>query len=152
MADLSGPGIRLGLPRGWEGEIDDGGLRTVADGSIRPTVVHLANFPLPPGRGDYGSGAVERMRAGDVLIVLFEFDRSSAGSALFGARGIPRTVTAEEFDPAALQWGRPGMSGLQRFFTEGGRAFCLYIVLGSHLDRRDVIPAIDAVLAGVVIS
>ena len=44
------------------------------------------------------------------------------------------------------------MSGLQRFFTEGGRAFCLYIVLGSHLDRRDVIPDIEAVLAGVEIS
>ena len=152
MADLTGPGIRLGLPRGWEGEVDHGGFQPVADGSIRPTVVHLANFPLPPGRGDYGSGAVETMQAGDVLVVLYEFDQSSAGSALFGLRGVPRTVTADEFDPAALQWGRPGMSGLQRFFTERGRAFCLYIVLGSHLDRRDVLPDIEAVLAGVDIS
>jgi hypothetical protein len=46
----------------------------------------------------------------------------------------------------------PGQSGLQQFFTHRGRAFCLYVVLGSHIDRAEVLPRVNAVLDSLVIE
>jgi hypothetical protein len=46
----------------------------------------------------------------------------------------------------------PGQSGLQRFFTHNGRAFCLYVVLGSHVDRADILPNVNAVLETLEIA
>lgn len=108
--------------------------------------MHLASFPLPAERGSFGSGAVEFMRSDDVFMTLFEYGEESVGTPLFAAQGIPRQIAAREFDRNALQRALPGQSGLQRFFTEGGRAFCLYIVLGSHIDRADVLSQVNAVL------
>lgn len=108
--------------------------------------MHVASFPLPSERGSFGSGAVELMRTGDVFITLFEYGTESAGTPLFEAEGIPRQIAAREFDRNALQRAMPGQTGLQRFFTHQGRAFCLYIVLGSHLDRADILPRVNAVL------
>jgi hypothetical protein len=108
--------------------------------------MHLASFPLPAERGSFGSGAVELMRTGDVFITLFEYGQESVGTPLFAAEGIPRPIAAREFDRNALQRAMPGQSGLQRFFSHQGRAFCLYIVLGSHVDRADVLPGVNGVL------
>jgi hypothetical protein len=59
-------------------------------------------------------------------------------------------VTPADFSPAQLQRTIPGQSGTQYFFSEGGRAFCLYVVLGSHARRahlvrkvRDVLDTLD---------
>jgi hypothetical protein len=41
---------------------------------------------------------------------------------------------------------------VQRFFTVAGRAFCLYVVVGSHIDRAEVIPAVNQVLESLRIS
>ena len=59
---ITGPGIAIDLPRGWEAEID-GGAGHADEDAIRVSTprVHMANFPLPAVRGDFGSGAVERM-------------------------------------------------------------------------------------------
>ncbi len=152
MARITSAGIGADLPSGWEGQASEGGLQTVADGSIRPNVLHIANFPLPPRRGDYGSGAVDVMEAGDALIVLLEFQRESTTTALFSVEGRPSRLEATDFDPSALQWGRPGMSGVQRFFHESGRAFCLYVVMGSHIDRRDLLPEINQIIGGLEIT
>ena len=108
--------------------------------------MHVASFPLPPERGSFGSGAVELMNSGDVFVTLFEYGPESAGTPLFEADGIPRQLVAREFDRNALQRAMPGQSGLQRFFTQNGRAFCLYVVLGSHVDRADILPSVNAVL------
>ena len=151
MTALAGRGIRVTLPSGWEGEIDDG-LSLLADGSTRPTTVHLANFPLPPDRGDFASAALEAMRPGDALVVVFEYGPESAGTALFAAKGIPRSVSAGDFDREMLVRPMPGLSGLQRFFSHQGRAFCLYVVVGSHLDRADALGAINATLASLEID
>jgi hypothetical protein len=141
---LAGRGIRVDLPAGWEGEIDDG-LSLLSDGSTRPTTVHLANFPLPGERGDFASAALQVMRPGDALVVLFEYGPESAGTALFSHEGIPGPLTPGDFDRDALQRPMPGMSGLQRFFTHRGRAFCL-------LDRNDVLGSINAALATLEIA
>lgn len=148
---LDGRGIRTDLPVGWEGQLDEG-LQLLADGAVRPTVAHMANFPLPPGRGDFGGGAIETMVPGDALIVLYEYGPESVGQPLFKAQGIPRFVRSEDFDRAVLHSSVPGMSGVQRFFTHAGRAFCLYVVVGSHIDRVDVLAQINTVLASLEIS
>ena len=45
-----------------------------------------------------------------------------------------------------------GMCGTQRFFTSGGRAFCLYVVLGSWLQRRTLVPVANSFLSTVEIT
>lgn len=159
MSALTESGIGVTLPPGWDGEIatpptgpnaaGPGQPRTAAIGR---TVVHVANFALPGQRGDFGSGAVEMMDADDVLIVLFEHDPGDAGKALFASRGIPSSLGPSDFDPNAMQRPLHGQSGCQRFFNEGGRAFCLYVVLGSHLDRRRLLEDVNEVLASLVVG
>lgn len=140
-------------PAGWEAEIyrrEEGGFSTLT-GETTGAVVHIANFPLPAQRGDFGSGAVEIMRTDDVLMVLFEYGRDSVGTPLFSANGLP-VVRAEDFDPNKMQRPLPGQSGAQYFFSAAGRAFCLYVALGSHARRADLVSLVNAVLATVTIS
>lgn len=146
MAELSRAGIRVQVPPGWEGAATGGDFELLSDGARRPTVMHLASFPMPAQRGDFGSGAVEVMRSDDVLVVLFEYGPESAGTPLFRYQGIPRPLAARDFDRNALQRALPGQSGAQLFFTEKGRAFCLYVVLGSHIDRADLVRRVNLVL------
>jgi len=146
MPRLTRSGIAVEVPDDWEGSISGGGFQLQSDGALEPTVVHVASFPLPPERGSFGTGAVELMRGTDVFMTLFEYGPESAGTPLFEAEGIPRQIAAREFDRNALQRAMPGQSGLQRFFTHNGRAFCLYVVLGSHVDRADILPRVNAVL------
>jgi hypothetical protein len=147
---MSSQGIGVDVPQGWDGEIyrRSGGFRPQGVGPAEATspVMHLGNFPLPAGRGDYGSGAVEVMKADNILIVLFEFDRASAGTALFARSGIPR-VAAEDFAPDQMQRPILGQSGAQYFFNHQGRAFCLYVALGSHARRRELVPEVNQVLS-----
>ena len=94
-------------------------------------MLHLANFALPPARGDFGTGAVETMGEQHVFVSLVEYDAEEADRPLFAARGFPR-LTVRDFAPNQLQRRIAGQLGCQRFFTERGRAFCLYTVLGSQ--------------------
>jgi hypothetical protein len=148
-------GIDVDVPQGWDGEIyrRSAGIQALGkDAEVRTTpVLHLSNFPLPAERGDYGSGAVELMKADNVLIVLFEFAPQSARSALFSRPGIP-TVTAEDFAPNQMQRPLPGQSGVQYFFNDRGRAFCLYVALGAHARRRELVPEINQVLASMILD
>jgi hypothetical protein len=158
---LQAHGITTDLPPGWEGRIT---LRATPQGTARTTgpagtpgeipnpVVHLANFPLPEHRGDYGSGAVDVMTDADVLVVLFEFGPESAGTALFRRRGVPARLTPNMFSPNALQRAIPGQAGCQVFFTEAGRAFCCYTVLGRQAAAARVLPGANATLAATRIA
>ena len=167
MADLQAYGIAVDLPRGWDGQIyrrpspSAGAAARTADagaadvdpddeGSVHP-VAHLANFPLPADRGDYGSGAVERMGRRDVLVCILEFDDASVGTALFAHEGVPR-FEPDSFAPNAMQRTIHGMSGAQAFFHQGDRAFCAYAVLGSHRDRVALTPLVNDLLATVRIE
>jgi hypothetical protein len=115
-------------------------------------VVHLANFPLPENRGDYGSGAVDVMTGSDILIVLFEFGPEAVGQPLFARRGLPRNLDAARFSPNALQRTRPGQAGRQIFFTEQDRAFSLYVVLGNQRAAPILTPRANAVLRATTIG
>lgn len=152
MSRLTRAGIGVEVPTGWEGSIAGGDFRLLDDGASEPTVMHLGSFPLPVERGSFGSGAVELMSNRDVFMVLFEYGDDSVGTALFESEGIPRNLQARQFDRNALQRALPGQSGLQQFFTHRGRAFCLYVVLGSHIDRADLLPQVNAVLDSLEIE
>jgi hypothetical protein len=143
--------IGLDLPAGWEGEIyrrppAAEGLRP--QGIHEPPVAHAATFPLPAERGDFGNGAVDQMGPDDIFVSVFEYDAASAGTALFASAGIPR-LDDGDFSPSTLQRGIPGHSGCQRFFHVGDRAFCLYVVLGSHRFRTRLVRRVNAVLDGL---
>lgn len=121
-----------------------------ADESTNP-VLHMANFALPPGRGDFGTGAVERMHDGHAFVALLEYDTEEVGRALFASPGLPRPAL-HDFAPNALQRRLPGQLGCQRFFTERGRPFCLYMVLGGRRRASELVHEIRTVLAGMELS
>jgi hypothetical protein len=146
---MTAPGITIELPPGWEAEIDRGAGEAPEGAEwVRTPRAHIANFALPPVRGDFGSGAVERMIDGDALICLLEESSGAAGSRLHGRSGLPRVV-ASAFSPDAMQRPLKGQSGTQQFFHVGDRAFVLYVVLGSHASRSSVVPEVNAVLDGI---
>lgn len=139
---LSAHGVTVDAPPGWEARIQ---RHPTDDGSTSNPVLHAATFPLPNRRGDFGTGAVERMKGDDVLVVLFEYDPEAVRTALFGNRGRPRPRPVD-FHPQQLQRTLPGQSGCQWFYAESNRAFCLYIVLGSHANRVRLVPAAQQLL------
>ncbi|HEY6533825.1 MAG TPA: hypothetical protein VIY72_16070, partial [Acidimicrobiales bacterium] len=114
-----------------------------------PPIVHVANFALPPVRGDYGGGAVELMESGAVFVALLEHDPAEAETALFEGRTIPWPLRADDFSPDNLQRGVGGQSGCQRFFVVNGRPFCLYVVIGSHRMRAVLAQQVNQALATV---
>lgn len=140
-------GVSVAVPRGWE----VGSQRTEGGGAGAPLssghlVLHAANFALPASRGDFGGGAVELMGRGAVFLAVVEYDREAAQTALFARRGVPRELPAELFSPTSMQRTIPGQSGLQVFANEQGRAWCLYVVLGSHQRRSVLTPVVNEVL------
>ncbi|MDP8958720.1 MAG: hypothetical protein M3N51_05870 [Actinomycetota bacterium] len=141
---LQGHRLEVDLPPGWEGRIYR--RRISAPGSTTQPVMHAATFPLPEERGDFGAGAVEQMGPGDVFVSLVEYDPEAAHTALFARRGMPRELAPESFGPNRLQRAIPGQAGAQFFFSEQGRAFCLYVVLGSFADRSTLLVEARAAL------
>jgi hypothetical protein len=141
-------GLAVAPPPAWDVRVY---RRRPDDGEHTFPIMHAANFPLPGRRGDFGSGAVEIMATGHVLVVLFEYEPAAARDALFERRGTP-TPHPDDFSPRALQRTLTGQSGVQYFFHERGRAFCLYIVLGSHARRRRLVSAANELLATLAIQ
>jgi hypothetical protein len=159
MGTLSGHGITIDLPAGWEGRIsqrdatsaDSAGASSVGPASTAGALLQTANFALPASTGDFGAGAVELMGNRDLLVVLFEYDTASATAPLFAPRGVPR-LAIEDFSTLTLQRALHGQGGAQRFFNEAGRALCLYVVLGSHARRVRTIRVINDLLSTVRIT
>ncbi len=120
-------------------------------GPTTPPVLHVATFPLPPERGDYGNGAVDHMGTEDIFIALCEFDEEASRSVLYAAEGLP-TLTAADFDTSTLHRSFPNHSGCQRFFHVGTRAFCLYVVLGSHNFRDPLVRRVNELVAEIDIA
>ncbi len=154
MATLSAHGLSVTPPLGWDAEIFtralDPRIMTPFGGrEAVPPIAHVANFGLPPVRGDFGGGAVELMESGAVFIALLEHDPSEAGAALFTGKGVPWPLSPDDFSPANLQRPIGGQTGCQRFFLVDGRPFCLYVVLGSHRLRAVLVPEVNGVLASL---
>jgi hypothetical protein len=149
-------GLGADLPEGWEGAIraereDELRAAGVVGGRAFP-IVHLASFALPEDRGDFGSGAVDHMTGDDDFVALLEYGPEEVGTALFSGEGLPRRLDPRRFSPRALQRTLAGQAGFQHFFSQGGRAFCLYVVLGDANDTHRHVRSVERVLAGVEIE
>lgn len=156
MSHLDLGGLGVDVPDGWEAELGWAGGSIPPSGGVPdpdgpgPRVVaHLANFMLPPGRGDYGSGAVELMDSGAIFISIMEFERSARAPSLFSGTGVPSRIHGADFSPDQLQRRLPGQAGLQRFFTVGDRRFVLYVVIGSYRMRDVLAPEVARLLGAI---
>lgn len=145
MPLLSGHGLAVELPRGW-----DGAIRRSGAGAF--PVLHACSMPLPEDRADAGGGVVEGLGWDDVFVCLREQEPASAGTALFGAEGLPLPLSPAWFGPRVLQGMRPVQAGAQRCFSVAGRAFSLLVVVGDHHRRHALVPAADRVLATLAVQ
>jgi hypothetical protein len=148
-ARIEAHGLRITVPDRWEARLyRRDALSGAPPGESHNPVLHLGNFALPPGRGDFGSGAVEMMGPSHAFLSLLEYDREEVGRALFAATSRPRLIR-RDFAPNALQRRLAGQLGCQRFFTERGRPFCLYVVLGSEARAAALVAEVNDVLDNV---
>jgi hypothetical protein len=148
MATIRAHGIAARLPNGFEGRIF---VRPPTIGRTYP-VAQFATFPIPDDIGDFGSGGVTLMSTNDVFATLFEYGPESVGTALFARQGRPAALSTDHFTPSILRRALPGQSGTQWFFTEAGRPFSFYAVLGSHAQRRLLVPRVNALLAAITVT
>jgi hypothetical protein len=143
MTRLIAHGVAVEVPAGWEGRI----LRRTALNTEERSraVMHVASFPMPEERGDFGVGVTELMRRGDVFVTLFEYGPESLGTPMFAASGVPH-LTVEQFSARRLQRTLRGQLGCQLFFTANQRPFCLYVVVAGRLHLRPIISQVNAML------
>jgi hypothetical protein len=158
VRQLTAHGISATPLRGWDVRIEQRRQLSVhAPASTAPVggyvhpVLHAANSRLPARRGDYGSGYVETMSSRNVFVSLAEFDREAGSTVLF-EQGQPRAVRTADFHPDAQQRVIVGMCGTQRFFAHNGRAFCLYVVLGSWAQRRTLVQTVNRFVSTIGIA
>ncbi len=149
MRKLSGHGFDVDLPQGWDGRIY---TRRDETSDTTNRALHAATFALPSDPGDFGAGAVDQMTDSDVLVVLLEYGREAAGTALFANDGLPSSLRPESFSPNGMPKVVPGRSASQYFFTLDERAFCLFVVLGSHNDRVRLAGVASAVASAITIA
>jgi hypothetical protein len=149
VATIRAHGLAARLPDGFEGRIF---VRAPAPGASSYAVAQFGTFPLPDDIGDFGSGAVTLMGPYDVFATLFEYGPESLGRALFARQGRPGTLAPSDFSPTLLRRGLGGQSGTQWFFTEAGRPFSFYAVLGSHALRTILVPRVNDLVASLTVS
>jgi hypothetical protein len=155
---LAAHGLSVAVLPGWDVRIERRQQSNVAvpasdwpvGGYVHP-VLHAATSTLPVTRGDYGSSYVEKMTARDVFICLVEFDHEAGETAMFDD-GQPTALRSADFHPEAQQRVMPGMCGTQRFFATNGRAFCLYAVLGSWVQRQSLVGTANSLISTIAID
>jgi hypothetical protein len=161
---LAGYGLAVRLPERWEGRIYQRAVSVPAAPAVPAgssvarwhdershPVLHLANFALPGSRGDFGTGAVERMGAGHAFIALLQFGADCLGTALYAPQGFPR-LAARDFNPNGLQRRVAGQASYQHFFTAAGRPLCLYVVLGAHRQAAALCGQLNDVIGRIEVS
>lgn len=163
----NGYGITVDVPSGWASTVqrravapaaasDSTALAAgsrLAPGATERTmpVVHVSSRPIPAGAGDFGAGLVEVMGSEDVFVALVEYGSDLADTGLFERRGMPR-LAPSQFSPSRMQRALPGRSASQHFFSVGGRAFCLYTVIGSHDRRMGTVPRAAGVVRSLAVE
>ncbi|HEY3209296.1 MAG TPA: hypothetical protein VGL18_05820 [Actinomycetota bacterium] len=141
--ELSGYGIAVDLPSGWEGRIYK---RPEGD----PTL-HAGNFPLPVEDGDFGSRALAAMGSGGAFLVVTEYEQSLGRRGLFAPEAPAPLPATSELDAWALLRVRLGQFGIQRFMTIGGRPFCVYLVVGTVPSPSGLLAEANVVLRSLSI-
>jgi hypothetical protein len=87
---------------------------------------------------------VESLGTEDVFVALVEYGSDLADAGLFEKQGVPR-LAPSQFGPHRMPRDIVGRSASQHFFSVGGRAFCLFTVLGSHSRRMATVPRAAAI-------
>jgi len=149
VAVLRAHGIEATLPTGFEGRIF---IRPSTGREVPYPVANFATFALPADVGDFGSGAVTLMGTSDIFATLFEYGPESLGKPLFARQGMPLILSSDDFRPYVLRRGLSGQSGSQWFFTEAGRPFTLYVVLGSHVRRNQLLPRVNDLIGALSVA
>ena len=129
-------GLRVDPPHGWQVTVF---RRAAEPGEVTHPVLHACTRPMPDDRGDFGTGVVDILGPEDVFVALLEYGTDVADRGLFEKQGMP-ALAPSQFSPGRLQRYLPGLSASQHFFSTGGRAFCLFTVLGSHARRMATVP------------
>ena len=135
MTRLDSHGIAIDVPRGWEGRIF---VPDLAPPAINLPILHLTDAILTVERSSYAPELANRAGGTGILVALLEFDHTLADVGLYEPQGLKLPLPRDRFHPKALQFPSLVQEGHQRFFSWGGRAFCLYVVLGTArgVDRR----------------
>jgi hypothetical protein len=149
VATIQAHGITARLPTGFEARIF---IRPTAGEGVSYPVAHFATFPLPDDVGDFGSGAVTLMGPSDVFATLFEYGPESLGTVLFARQGRPTSLAPADFRRTVLRRALGGQAGTQWFFTEAGRPFSFYAVLGSQALGPALVPLLNQLLASLTLS
>ena len=156
-------GMRADAPPGWQvavtrrpgtepGTLTAPGARSGADeGDVTRPVLHACTRPMPADRGDFGSNVVDLLGPDDVFVALVDYGTEVADQGLFERQGLPR-LAPSQFGPNRLQRPLPGLSASQHFFSSGGRAFCLFTVVGSHARRMASVPRAAALVSTISIT
>lgn len=153
MSDTHGMGAKA--PKGWTVEVRRlPGAEPVAPGArlaaaheqdVTRGVLHACTRAMPADRGDFGSGVVDLLGPDDVFVALVDYGTEVADQGLFEKQGVPR-LAPSQFAPNRLQRPLPGLSASQHFFSSGGRAFCLFTVIGSHARRMASVRRAEALV------
>lgn len=138
-------GLAAAQPTGWSLSIAR--REAAASGERTHPVLHACTRAMPRDRGDFGSGVVDLLAPDDIFVALIEYGAEVADVGLFARQGMPR-LAPSQFDPNRLQRPVPGRSAAQHFFSDGGRAFCLFTVIGSHARRMVTVPQAAQLVRG----
>jgi hypothetical protein len=155
-------GLAVDLPPGWNGTIyrrrdeDEevagaAGRRVIRGGAT----LRASTVPVDFDDADFGSGIAGRLGFDDSMVVLFEYtvdEKLVPGVGLFEERGVPWPLQPDQFHRRALQRNLRGQAGVQRFFTENDRPFCVYAVVGSARRVGRQIGAINRLLTSIRID
>jgi hypothetical protein len=145
---ISAHGIELELPSRWSGRA----FRRPAGNAT----LHAGDFALALQDGEFGDRSTAQMPAGAAFLALVEYlpgDGLQPDRGLFESRRIPLPLDPSGFASRRLAHPRPGQSGMQHFFTSGGRPFCLYVVLvGGGPGRRRQLAVVSRVLRSLRIE
>ena len=142
-------GLAVGAEHGWETRVFRREPQDVEE--VTPPVLHACTRPLPADRGDFGSGEIDLLGADDVFVSLIDFGTLVADQGLFERQGRP-VLRPSQFATNRLARAYPGVSAAQHFFSEGGRAFCLFVVLGAHSRRMATVPRAQAMVQSVRVT
>jgi hypothetical protein len=160
---LEAHNLAVELPKGWEGRIyarrpavADRRQALQGGGTPHaPATLHAASFALPREDGDFGSTATAGMSSRDAFLAVTEYLEGNglrAGSGLFRHGRVQCALEAGMFSPHTLLVARPGQAGFQHFFTEAGRPFCLYVVVGSLRSAEGALRELNGVLRSLRIQ
>jgi hypothetical protein len=151
MTEVRGSGFAVDVPPTWEVNIrpESAMLLGGDDGVIEPAVLHMANFRLPPELADYGDEIYTALGPADVFISIIDFGPLAPDQQLFNHKGMPIPLTLDSFSEDAAVRGLQGGTASQQFFQASGRGYCLYLVIGSHRERADVLIELNTVLVSV---